>query len=328
MARILTPHAENLRICAEALQRGEIVAIPTETVYGLAANATSTEAVRKIFEAKERPLEDPLIVHLPPDYPLSQIAEPTPLFEKLRPHLWPGPVTFILPKKNTIPSLTTAGQPSVAVRCPAHPVMLELLRLGQIPLAAPSANPFGYISPTTAHHVAGSMGDRLDLILDGGPCEVGFESTILDVRREDHIRILRPGALNPEDLETIARVPVLRPSTSPESGPIEAPGTLLRHYSPRLPLSLHQDLSSLRPQPGYGYLFYQKPSPDWTPEGPSSWSVSWLTEQGSPEEAGRNLYACLRQLDQSATHGIHAERIPPGGLSEALNDRLQRAAAS
>ncbi|MCC5789333.1 MAG: threonylcarbamoyl-AMP synthase [Opitutales bacterium] len=336
--RLLSPTDAHLDLCAEALERGELVAIPTETVYGLAANAFNEEACRNIFAVKGRPLGDPLILHLAENYSVTEIARETDLFNRLRKVFWPGPVTFVLEKSPRIAPLLTAGLSSVAIRCPAHPVTKGLLRRCPFPVAAPSANPFGYISPTTAQHVEASLGGKLPYILDGGSAEVGLESTILDVRDPHKIRILRYGSIDLTTLQKTAgdvtlELPRERPHEDPaDNSPREAPGTLWRHYSPRKPLHLfatRKQLEEILPTPKkYSFLFHTRPSEDFfSGETNAQTTFHWLSENGDQEEMGRNLYACLRTLDASSSDEIWAETIPPGPLSKALNDRLVRAAA-
>lgn len=333
MARLLSPTPENIALCAAALRRGEVVAIPSETVYGLAASALNPEACRRIFQIKERPLVDPLIVHVGINAPLETYAQIPPLFPLLRKHFWPGPVSFILPKKAIIPDLITAGLPSVALRCPDHPVLQELLQRTGLPLAAPSANPFGYISPTTAAHVEENLGARIDLILDGGPCTVGLESTILDLRQSDHeITVRRPGMLDLAHLEKIAGVPVVLarpdPAHQDENAQI-APGLLSRHYSPRTKLVLVEDLAQIPPTKApTGFLFYSTPNREIREKLQNAGHQTCiLTAQGDPREAARHLYAALRQLDQAGLTCLYAEWAPPSPWSDTLNDRLRRAAS-
>lgn len=336
--RVLSPTAKHLDLCAETLRTGGLVAIPTETVYGLAANAFDEEACRKIFEVKGRPLGDPLILHLAGDFPVGEIARETELFTRLRKVLWPGPVTFVLEKTERIAPLLTAGLPSVAVRCPAHPVTKDLLHRCPFPVAAPSANPFGYISPTTAEHVQSSLGGKLPYILDGGSCEVGLESTILDVRQAGRIRVLRYGTLAMDLLKQYAPGAELEFPTQPsgkdssEDSPREAPGTLWKHYSPRKPLHLfdqRDQLTDFLPSDKTAaILLHTRPAdPGTTKAWGENVTIYWLSEEGDQSEMAHQLYACLRQLDASPEEEIWAETIPAGLHSRALNDRLTRAAA-
>ncbi|HWA07830.1 MAG TPA: L-threonylcarbamoyladenylate synthase, partial [Opitutaceae bacterium] len=202
-ARILRGTPRNLARLAAALRRGELVAVPTETVYGLAANALDARACRRIFRAKGRPAHDPLIVHLATTDELAQVAVPNASALKLARKFWPGPLTMVLPKTSAVPAVVSAGRPSVAVRQPSHPLFRRLLRLSGVPLAAPSANAFGYVSPTTAAHVQAGLGRRIGYILDGGPSAIGLESTIVDLRDPRKPRLLRPGAITRAQLERV-----------------------------------------------------------------------------------------------------------------------------
>lgn len=307
---------------AELLKAGHCVAVPTETVYGLAADAFNETAVRDIFAIKNRPFIDPLIVHI---YVYSQLAELTELSEQ---HLasikrvtgafWPGPLTLVLPKSQRVPDLVTANRDSVAIRCPAHAVMRELLRHSGLCLAAPSANPFGYISPTTAQHVRDSLGQRCPHILDGGPCEKGVESTILDLRDPARPILLRPGPLGREALEQALQLEIGDPAA--DDSPTLAPGMMERHYSPSKPLVLYP-VSQLPPCLVSEVCIHLK-----RPTNPQPGEF-WLSENGNLEEAAANLFQLLRKLDQNpAVRHIHCETPPSGpGVADAIRDRLQRA---
>jgi L-threonylcarbamoyladenylate synthase len=268
-ARIYRGNPRNLALLAARLRSGELVAVPTETVYGLAGNAFDAKAAAKIFRAKGRPADDPLIVHLHDLHQLFEVCRPNEAALQLARAFWPGPLTLVLPKHPRIPDLVTAGRPSVAVRMPAHPLFRKLLKLTALPLAAPSANPFGYISPTSAEHVRQGLGSKIDAILDGGPAAIGLESTILDLRNPRRPTLLRPGAITAEQLAAVLGRPVRslrRPArqnkkSSAPRGQI-APGLLLRHYSPRTPLRLHRDLADAARGkfPAHSaYLFFARP---------------------------------------------------------------------
>ena len=219
--------AASLEQAASLLREGGLVAVPTETVYGLAANALDPKAVARIFAAKERPFFDPLIVHVPDlDWLPRVVSHMPPLAQKLADRFWPGPMTLVLPRAAQIPDLVTSGLPAVGVRIPDHEMTRQLLRLAQVPVAAPSANPFGRLSPTTAEHVAAQLGDRVDAILDGGPCRVGVESTVLKVD-ESQVTLLRPGGIPQEEIESLVGV-VQNCSARREDLP-EAPGLSLIH---------------------------------------------------------------------------------------------------
>ena len=289
----------------ELLQGGQLVAIPTETVYGLAADAAQPDAVRRVFEIKGRPADHPLIVHLgQADWAPAWGILP-PLFERLAARFWPGPLTLVVPKQDGVSSWVTGGQDTVALRVPRHPLTLELLRRLGRGLVAPSANRFGHISPTTAAHVRQEFGDEV-AVLDGGACPVGVESTILDLSGP-RPRILRPGHLGPADLLEITG------ELEEASGPVpRVPGALDRHYAPRTPTFLGM------PQ--------QQPSGDW----------GWLgfDGRGAPQERllprqaneyARQLYAALRELDEAQLDFIAVEPPPRRPEWEAVWDRLQRA---
>src|ERR1051326_8084833 len=232
-ARIYRGSPANLRRLAALLRAGELVAVPTETVYGLAANALDADACRKIFTAKGRPASDPLIVHLANPADLALVAETNDASQRLAKKFWPGPLTLVLPKKDSVPAVVSAGLPSVAVRVPAHPLFRRLLKLAGLPLAAPSANPFGYISPTTAAHVQKNLGGKISHILDGGPSKIGLESTIVDLRDPKNPRLLRPGAITREQIERALGCAVQHKQTAVHSERRAqlAPGLLARHYS-------------------------------------------------------------------------------------------------
>jgi L-threonylcarbamoyladenylate synthase len=320
-AKVYPPTPSNLRRLAEALRRGELVAIPTETVYGLAANALDARACRRIFKAKGRPAHDPLIVHVSDLKQAEQLAEFNATARKLARRFWPGPLTLVLPKKACVPGIVTSGGKTVALRSPAHPLARRLLRLADIPLAAPSANLFGYISPTLAAHVTDGLGRRIKHVLDGGACAVGVESTVLDLTDPKKPRILRPGAVTAAALAKSLGVHVSQARRAKSRRRILAPGMLERHYSPRTPLRLKNPGSKL-PQDVAG-VFLRKPA------GRTGGNVYWLSSRGSLAEVSRNLYRVLRQADLGRHRQIWVE-VPPadaGSLATAIRDRLKRAAA-
>ena len=310
---------DNLHRAAEILRKGGIVAFPTETVYGLGADAFQPLAVARIFEAKKRPSFDPLIVHVgrPSDLEKLVVKVP-PAARKLIDHFWPGPLTIVLEKRETVPDIVTAGLPTVAVRMPSHPLAFHLLEESNCPIAAPSANPFGYLSPTTAEHVREQLGDQVDLVLDGGPCQVGVESTILSLA-EEMPRLLRPGGLALEEIESI--IGPVRVETTHDERPL-APGRLERHYAPRTPMVIKDDKRSSEPYPGkrVGRLAFC--------EGPDAQGVQYvevLSETGDLREAAANLFAAIRKLDRLNLDLIVADPIPEIGLGRAIMDRLRRA---
>ncbi len=323
-AKIYPPTPSSLRRLAAVLQQGGLVAMPTETVYGLAANALDGPACRAIFQAKRRPANDPLIVHVLDLAHAEQLAEFNDAARKLARRFWPGPLTLVLPKKPCVPDNVTSGGPTVAIRAPAHPLARRLLRLAGVPLAAPSANPFGYISPTTAAHVVDGLGQRIAHVLDGGACPVGVESTVLDLTNPARPRILRPGAVTAEQLRNFLGRAVCHARRGTKRGQSRAhqlaPGMLERHYSPRTPLVLRKPGTKL--PPGVAVILLRKPG------GQSAGNVFWLSERGALREMARNLYRVLRQVDEGRYRQIWLEALPDdsGGLAAALTDRMKRAA--
>lgn len=307
----------DLSEAARLLRGGGLVAIPTETVYGLAANAYDAEAVLRIFEAKQRPAFDPLIVHVRDRAQVDEVVRTVPQeAEALMQRFWPGPLTLVLPKASRVPDLVTSGLDTVGVRMPAHPLTQELLRAVPFPLAAPSANPFGYVSPTTAQHVADQLGGRVPYILDGGPCTVGVESTILGW--EDGTCVLyRPGGVPVEDIEAvIGRVGGGKRAVLPV-----APGMLASHYAPRTPVLIGPVpalLARHAHQRAVVISFQQRHQAQ---------GNEVLSPAGDLHEAARGLFAALRRADASGADLIVAEVFPDEGLGRAINDRLRRAAA-
>lgn len=310
----------DLETAATWLRAGEPVGIPTETVYGLAANALDPAAAVKIFEVKNRPAFDPLIVHLPDAAAVDRYAAEFPSAARiLAARFWPGPLTLLLPKRDNIPDLITSGLPRVALRVPAHPVALALLRQLAFPLAAPSANPFGYISPTTAQHVYDQLAGRIPYILDGGASTVGVESTIIGFEVGVPV-VYRLGGLALEDIE--AAVGPVKIQLNQSSNPA-APGMLLSHYAPRKPLHLIENGATLPLNPGTktGFISFQHRF-----NLPREVLQVPLSENGDLQEAAQRLFGSLRQLDQSDVDLIFAEKCPETGLGRAINDRLTRAA--
>lgn len=304
---------------AELLRAGELVAIPTETVYGLAANAFDGRAALRIFEAKKRPSFDPLIVHSSSlEQACSFLKEIPEEAVEIASAFWPGPLTLLLPKSDRIPDVVTSGLPTVAVRVPHHPLSQQLLEELDFPLAAPSANPFGYISPTTATHVYEQMGDRIPYILDGGPCTVGVESTIIGFEGHKTI-IYRLGGMSVEELQPYCREIELMPHSS--SNP-QAPGQLKSHYAPRIPLILGNltELLSQYDKDEVAVLSFR----DIYPEVVRQFTLS---PAGDLQEAAQNLFRAMRELEKLPVKVILAEQVPDYGLGRAINDRLSRAAA-
>ena len=323
-ARVYRGTPRNLAFLARRLRAGELVAVPTETVYGLAADALDARACAKIFCAKGRPANDPLIVHIHALAQLGTLAEFGDAARRLAGKFWPGPLTLVLPKKSIVPAIVTAGLPSVAVRMPRHPLMRRLLRLCGRPLAAPSANPFGYVSPTTTEHVRAGLGKKIRFILEGGPTDIGLESTIVDVRDPRRPRLLRPGAITRAQIEAVLGQKLhSAPARAAARAPLPAPGLLARHYSPRTPLVLHKKLSPALAAKGNAaeaWLFFAQPP------GPASRNIFWLDARGDARRAAHRLFGLLRTLDGRGFRKIHAELAPGHGLAEAINDRLRRAA--
>lgn len=306
----------------EILNHGGIVAIPTETVYGLAANGLAASAVAKIFEAKNRPFFDPLILHIANSNALNQIVSNVPQkAKKLMDHFWPGPLTFVLPKSDLVPDLVTSGHTTVAVRMPNHPVALELLSQLTYPLSAPSANPFGYVSPTNAVHVQDQLGNKIDYILDGGHCAVGIESTIISFENEP--TILRLGGVTQEEIEAI--IGPVNVSVNEHSNP-KAPGQLDQHYSPYCKL---KDLKHVQLEPNSNVLFYSPQTEEkyWETNPRMQCNVMYLTNNHSSIEAAANLFSVLRDFDQKGLTEVYIEFAENEGLGLAINDRLKRAMA-
>lgn len=303
------------------LEKEQLVAIPTETVYGLASNALNPIAVAKIFEAKERPTFDPLIVHT---YSLQEVHNFVtgihPSLLKLAQTFWPGPLTLLLPKKDIIPNLVTSGLDRVGVRIPNHPLTLELLSQLNFPLAAPSANPFGYISPTIAEHVDKQLGPKIPYILDGGSCAVGLESTIVG-EENGEIIIYRLGGLSIDDIESVVgKVSVqLNQSSNPK-----APGQLKSHYAPKKPVYIGDviELQNTYANKKIGAIVFGDDI-----KLNETITVKNLSSSKNYQEAAVNLFSFLRELDEADVDLIITNLLPEQGLGLAINDRLRRAAA-
>jgi L-threonylcarbamoyladenylate synthase len=311
---ILKATPETIRNAAEKLRQGKLVAFPTETVYGLGADATNEHAVAAIFEAKGRPQFNPLIIHVAAPESAYDFVEISDQAKKTIDSFWPGPLTLVLPRKKEarLSLLASAGLDTVAVRFPSHPVAQALIRAAAIPIAAPSANASGKLSPTRAQHVADSLGPQIEIILDGGKTEVGLESTVLDLT--DKPTILRHGGVTRERLEAL--LGPLAEATKDENAP-KSPGMLLSHYAPSLPVFL--DVTEA--ESDQGFLTFGDESK--LRGGAIRLNLS---EAGSLQEAAANLFAYLRELDRPALRGIAVAPIPEIGLGAAINDRLKRAA--
>jgi L-threonylcarbamoyladenylate synthase len=306
---------ESLSEAAQLIQQGGLVAFPTETVYGLGADATNEQAVKRIFEAKGRPAFNPLIVHISSQNMARDYVTFTDDAKKLADKFWPGPLTLILPlsEESTISSLCTAGLSTLAVRFPSHPTALALIQKSGRPIAAPSANRSGLLSPTSANHVFSSLGDAPDLILEDGVSDVGLESTIVDCTSTP-AALLREGGIPLEELRKVCHIKdlvVVSPDNTPKS-----PGQLLKHYSPRKPI----EINSLQAPDDAGVLAFGSNEPGHTRQ------VLNLSPSADLNEAASNLFAYLHKLDDANIASIHVVPIPDTGIGRAINDRLRRAA--
>ncbi len=310
----------NIQLAIELLNSNKLVAIPTETVYGLAANAFNESAVLSIYKTKNRPQFNPLIIHSNSIERFEQWGLQIPKQVKLLANkFWPGPLTFIIPANNKVPDIVTAGTGAVAIRVPNHPVTLSLLEQLSFPLAAPSANPSGFISPTSAQHVENQLGDKIDYILDGGVCQVGVESTIISFL-ENEPKILRFGGLAIEEIEEVLGHRLI---TNITSNKIVAPGMLTKHYAPNHPLFLVDDIFKAtegKDMNRVGVItFYQ--SVNDIPEA----NQFVLSKSKDLNEAASKLFAVMRNIDELDIDEIYAEKFPNTGLGYAINDRLKRA---
>jgi len=302
----------------ELLDAGEVVALPTETVYGLAADALNPDAVTKIFEAKKRPRFDPLIVHLPERKTLDQVSQTEgKIVSRLTEAFWPGPLTIVLRKRDAIPDIVTAGLETVAVRMSANSVFAKIVGKFGRPIAAPSANRFGQISPTQASHVLDELGGRIPLIVDGGPTQHGIESTIVRIVG-DSIEILRRGPITAENLAQFA--PIVEPRSSDT---VFAPGQLPSHYAPRAKLIVVDALESFSVPSGKRVAALSFCG---SKASHRYWTMRQLSKQGDLREAGANLFQRLRELDRQNPDLIVAELVPEEGIGAAINERLRRAA--
>jgi L-threonylcarbamoyladenylate synthase len=324
----------DLRRAGECIAAGGLVAFPTETVYGLGADAFDSRAVARIFEAKARPSFDPLIVHVASAGDADRVADASDRRARsLMASLWPGPLTLVLPKREAVPDIVTSGLDTVALRLPAHYVARAIIAYSGTAIAAPSANPFGYLSPTLAEHVARGLGDKVDIIVDGGPCAVGVESTVLDMTRNPP-RVLRPGGMPAEAIEAvIGPIGEWQPADAAARDrrePIAAasPGLLDSHYAPHTPLRLMKAgaIDAARPSGRAAALILSAVS-DATREA-TAWRfalVRYLSPTGDLVEAAAGLFAALHELDSGGFDEIWAEMAPGRGLGPAINDRLSRA---
>ncbi len=317
---LLKTTPENIKKAAEFIRAGKLVAFPTETVYGLGADGLNSFAVAKIFDAKNRPSFNPLILHISEKNELQKLTSVTnKKIEKLIDKFWPGPLTLVLPKKDIVPDIVSAGNPTVAVRMPDHPVASKLIELSQTPIAAPSANLFGQLSPTTAEHVVKQLGNKVDLILDGGKCKVGVESTIIGFLEGEAV-LLRPGGIPLEEIEPITGK--LKKYVTEENGtnPL-SPGRLPFHYSPEIPIrffdeNMEKEISEKK----VGALMLKKSQPVYKFD-----KVIYLSRNGDLHEAAANLFDALHKLETSALDLIYVEPVPEKGLGIAIMDRLKKA---
>jgi len=338
---VLPVSRESLIKGAEILKNGGLTAFPTETVYGLGADAFNPIALAKVFEVKRRPHFDPLIIHIAAIETLEKVCDFSKINEETRKRLfllaeglWPGPLSIILPKNERIPGIATSGLETAAIRFPDNKAACELISLSSGAVAAPSANPFGSLSPTRAEHVLSGLGDKVDLILDGGPCRIGVESTVLDIT-DGNIKILRPGGTPREAIENL--IGDVQGKDSREQGVgsneqgLASPGMLRSHYAPRTPLFIFSREKIIEKpfNADSAYLFYDGCTRDaWKNiyKPPRDAAVWTLCETGDLLEAASNLFETLHEIDKSGALSIIAESAPCRGLGEAINDRLRRGA--
>lgn len=310
---------ETIHRAAEIIKRGGLVAFPTETVYGLGADAFNPMAVARVFEVKQRPYFDPLIVHIGDRSEVNKLVQEIPYdAERLIERFWPGPLTVVLFKKDNVPDIVTSGLQTIAVRMPKHEMTLKLIKAAGTPIVGPSANPFGYLSPTRAQDVREQLGDQIDFILDGGPCEVGVESTIISFA-EEKPKLLRPGGIPLEEIE--AMIGKVELEVSHHEKPT-APGMLPRHYAPRTPILLDwkDEMKENLREKRIGLLAFKEPN-----SLPHFSHIEVLSKNGDLREAAANLFSAIRRLDNLGLDLILAEPVPEVGLGRAIMDRLRRA---
>lgn len=316
MAVVLKYSRETIRAAAQKIKNGGIVVFPTETVYGVGASAYNPNAVIRIYEIKERPKFDPLIVHISRLGDLKKITtEIDSRCEILIERFWPGPLTLVLNKSPIVPEIVTAGLDTIAVRMPDHKIALELITESGVPIAAPSANMFGRLSPTIAEHVIKQLGEKVDIIIDGGKTTIGIESTILDMTSEP--TVLRPGGIPIEKIEKfIGKVKLRTYEKRPRS-----PGQLLKHYAPKIPLKIIENGNSILANThNAGLIVFQK-----FPKNVNFKIVEILSPSGDLKEAACNLFSALHRLESSGVEIIYAEKVPEVGLGLAIMDRLRKA---
>ena len=321
------PHDDldaEVRQAAAALQSGQLAVFPTETVYGLGADALNPDAVASIFEAKQRPLHDPLIVHVADLEQVETLVEYIPdKARQLMQNFWPGPLTMVFPKSSRVPDIVTAGNSTVAIRMPANPLALQLIRTAAVPVAAPSANLFGRTSPTTAGHVRNQLSGSYAALIDGGTCRVGVESTVLALTGDSPM-VLRAGGLAQEEIEALIG-PVLRRAELPAK--YDGPGMLPDHYAPKTPMQLVKDVGPYMDSPSIGKLCFQSLHGNEHGRGSTTSEIRVLSRRGDLHEAAINLYHAMQELDALGLELIVAETAPDRGLGRAINDRLQKAAS-
>lgn len=305
----------DVKTAAAFLELGKLVAIPTETVYGLGANAFDTESVLSVFKAKDRPQFDPLIVHTHSIDEAKKFANIPDELLSIAEKLWPGPLTILVPKKEIIDSIITAGSDLVAIRIPNHPLTLKLLKILPFPLVAPSANPFGYVSPTTAQHVYNNLANKIDYILDGGSCSMGIESTIIGYA-EGSIVVYRLGSISNEKIAELTKLPIIQKNQN-NSNPA-APGMLDKHYSPKVKLFLVDDFNYIKTEQPYALIHFGKINK-------IAKHNLQLSANGNIDEAAKNLFSILRELDIMPIKEAYIQLLPENGLGKAINDRLKRA---
>lgn len=319
---------DSLREAADLLRAGRLVVIPTETVYGLGANALDGEAIARIFEAKGRPRFNPLIVHVPDATAAQKYVTMDARARAVAAAFWPGPLTVILPRRDdcAISDLCSAGLPTLAIRVPAHPAALTLLRESGIPVAAPSANISGQVSATTPQHVAEGLGTRVSLILAAGPCDVGLESTVLDLSRDQPV-VLRPGAITAEQIADVLECDVGY-DFGDHGQDVKSPGQLLKHYAPSIPVRLNAvDVAPGEALLAFGAIRFMGIKGGGHAKDLPETALRNLSETGDLHQAASNLFRMLRELDRPEHTGIAVMNIPDQGLGIAINDRLRRAAA-
>lgn len=328
--KYLSSSDNDLDIASQLLKNGEVVAVPTETVYGLAADATNEEAVAKIFEAKGRPADNPLIIHISSLDMMKMYTEDIPSAAyHLADKFWPGPLTMILPKKNNIPNIVTGGLDTVAVRMPSHNVVLKLIDKTGKPLAAPSANLSGLPSPTNTQHVIDDMNGKIAAVVEGGECSVGVESTVISFESYDSVRILRPGIITPEQLRTVIDEVIIddniMSSVMPEVDEVRSPGMKYKHYSPKARVILvreglekFKEYVSEQNQTGACCLIF-----DYDKEG---FPFSYMTYGNTPEEQARQIFSRLREADKLGIKTLYVRAPRKEGVGLAVYNRLIRAA--